>query len=190
MVSQRDWRPQVAGWARVLPERPEYTVTISSVVQAAFASRGEAEVVESLRAVGALTCSLVAKHDALTGPDAILGHIAFSPVTIDGASVSPSAVGLSPLSVCPNWQNQGIGSALVRAGLHVCRRQGVGLVFVLGSPVYYPRFGFEPGGHYGFTWDKANVGPAFQVIGLTASPADYGDGGIVSYHRAFARLEA
>jgi len=79
-------------------------------------------------------------------------------------------VQLSPLGVVPNMQRQGIGSELVEAGLEACLSQGVDLVFVLGSPAYYGRFGFEDAKLHGFRWEKD--GPevhegAFQCIELT-----------------------
>ncbi len=189
MVSERDWRPQVAGFARVRPERPSDVRAIHSVVSEAFGGAPEARVVAAMREAGGLALSLVAEHDGLSGDGAILGHVSFSPLTIGGEGLSPPALGLAPLSVRPAWQRQGIGAALVRAGLYVCRRRGIGLVFLLGDPGYYRRFGFEAASRYGFTWNKANVGRAFQVIGLCADPADFGEGGVVRYRPEFDLLD-
>jgi putative acetyltransferase len=47
------------------------------------------------------------------------------------------------MSVIPRRQRQGIGSALVREGLRLCREQGHRIVIVVGHPAYYPRFGFS-----------------------------------------------
>ena len=57
---------------------------------------------------------------------------------------------LAPLAVVPDAQGQGIGGALIEHGLSLLQRSGVGLVFVLGHPGYYPRHGFEPAGRLGF----------------------------------------
>lgn len=57
---------------------------------------------------------------------------------------------LAPLAVAPQAQRHGIGTALVEASLDEARRLGVGLIFLLGHPEYYPRFGFRPAGELGF----------------------------------------
>jgi len=88
------------------------------------------------RASDALTISLVAIES-----DVLVGHVAFSPVTIDGTDVS--WFGLGPVSVDPDNQGVGIGSALIRAGLEQLRGQGAAGCVVLGDPAYYSRFGFE-----------------------------------------------
>jgi len=53
------------------------------------------------------------------------------------------ALTLAPMAVHPEFQNQGIGSKLVRQGLERCRNQGYKIVVVIGHPQYYPRFGFS-----------------------------------------------
>ena len=52
------------------------------------------------------------------------------------------------MAVLPEFQNQGIGSLLVKAGLDECRKQGCDFVVVLGHPAYYPRFGFVASVNY------------------------------------------
>ena len=54
------------------------------------------------------------------------------------------SLALAPMAVLPEFQNQGIGSALVRRGLEMCREKGHKIVVVVGHPQYYPRFGFSP----------------------------------------------
>jgi putative acetyltransferase len=71
----------------------------------------------------------------------VIGQIMFSRL------VSETGLGLaqlSPLAVRPDWQGQGVGAALVEAGLEGCRSLGLDGVVVLGHPDYYPRFGFTP----------------------------------------------
>ncbi len=84
--------------------------------------------------------SLVAEGD-----NALLGHVLFSAVSIDGTEDVSAAI-LAPLAVTPDAQGRGIGKALVEQGLKRLRAAGVSLVFVLGHPGYYPRFGFVPAG--------------------------------------------
>lgn len=93
-------------------------------------------IVNGLREAGALSLSLVTEID-----ERIIGHIAFSAVTIDGADKSWS--GLGPISVLPEFQNQGIGSALIKKGLVRIRELGAKGCVLTGSPDYYPRFGFK-----------------------------------------------
>lgn len=113
---------------------------IADVIRAAFelaphSSGTEAATVERLRANGALSLSLV----AVDGGE-LVGHVAFSPVTIAGRT--GNWFGLGPLAVRPDRQSGGLGTALVRQGLEMLRRQGAGGCVVLGDPDYYGRFGF------------------------------------------------
>ena len=80
----------------------------------------------------------------------VLAHVLFTSVTVEGKSGSATGRILAPLAVAPGAQRRGMGSELVRAGLDRLRNDGVGLVFVLGHPEYYPRFGFRPAGRLGF----------------------------------------
>ncbi len=113
---------------------------IGQVTTAAFetleiSSHTEQFVVEALRAAGALTLSLVAEMDGR-----VVGHIAFSPVTIaDGA---PDWYGLGPVSVLPAYQRQGIGKALIWAGLSRLKAMHARGCCLVGHPDYYPQFGF------------------------------------------------
>ena len=79
----------------------------------------------------------------------VLGHVLFTAVNVvDGGKSVPGRV-LAPVGVLPVAQGKGIGGRLIRAGLEQLRASGAGLVFVLGHPSYYPRFGFEPAGRLG-----------------------------------------
>lgn len=97
----------------------------------------EPRLVEEARQVpGAI--SLVAELDGQ-----IVGHILFTPIHIETADGVLPALSLAPMAVRPGFQNQGIGSALVRHGLEECRAQAHKIVIVLGHSNYYPRFGFS-----------------------------------------------
>jgi len=80
-----------------------------------------------------------------------VAHVLFTSVRISGAEKPPVAHILAPLAVLPNRQRQGTGTQLVRAGLDQLAAVGGALVFVLGYPGYYPRFGFQPAGRLGFS---------------------------------------
>lgn len=129
-------------------ERPTDHAAIRHLIDAAFASAAhasgaEAGIVDKLRNAGQLSLSFVAET-----ADGIVGHIAFSPVCIGGAACG--WFGLAPLSVLPAAHGQGIGRALVEAGLGALRGMGAAGCVVLGEPAYYRRFGFAvvPTIHY------------------------------------------
>lgn len=125
----------------IRPEAPRDEDTIFALTAAAFAEMEHADgdehhLVTRLREAGDLTLSLVAEDDTR-----IVGHIAFSPVTIsDGAE---DWYGLGPVSVWPELHHRGIGGALVRRGIADMRERGAKGIVLLGSPDYYGRFGFE-----------------------------------------------
>ena len=81
----------------------------------------------------------------------VAGHVLFTPVVINDAEVEVSAHILAPLAVLPGQQSRGIGGALIRDGLRRLSAQDVDLVFVLGYPDYYTRFGFKAAGRHGLT---------------------------------------
>src|SRR5436309_2380596 len=116
-------------------EQPEDISGISVVNHEAFGRPNEAQLIDTLRADAALTLSLVALQN-----NEVVGHIAFSPMTIKNGAVDIRAIGLGPLAVKPDCQGQGIGNALVKEGLAAIRSAGWGVVIVLGSPKYYGRF--------------------------------------------------
>ena len=105
---------------------------------AAFGRSDEADLVERLRAERAILAAFVAERDGLA-----VGHVVFSRTLIETAEQSVPAVAIAPLAVLPTHQRQGVGTALVRAGLHWLRTRGEQCVLVVGDPHYYERFGFS-----------------------------------------------
>lgn len=80
----------------------------------------------------------------------VIGHVLFTRTEVQGGTLGLSAQILAPLAVQPEHHNKGIGSQLITTGLHEISKEGVQLVFVLGHPGYYPRYGFVPAGKFGF----------------------------------------
>ncbi len=79
-----------------------------------------------------------------------IGHILFTSARLEESSIDTSLSLLAPLAVLPNHQKQGVGGKLIEHGLNLLTGNGVDLVFVLGHPDYYPRYGFNPAGMHGF----------------------------------------
>lgn len=129
----------------------------------------------ALRRTGQLSISLVAAEH-----DEILGHVAISPVSI--SSGVTGWYGLGPISVRPDRQGKGIGSALMWAALQQLRQQGAAGCVVLGDPAYYGRFGFKA--HPGL--ELPDVPPEyFQALSFTGElPV-----GVVKYAAAFDARE-
>lgn len=133
--------PTVQTDVHLLTEAPGDVAAIHAVTEAAFrehphSRQTEARVVDALRRTGGLSLSLVAH---LNGP--VVGHVAFAPVTIEGGA--PGWYSLGPLSVAPEAQGAGVGTALVWQGLRTMRQQGAAGCVVLGEPAYFGRFGFR-----------------------------------------------
>jgi len=145
-----------------------------------FPTAAEARLVDLLRAAGSLRVSLVAEVG-----DAIIGHVAFSPVV---APSGTAGAGLAPLAVVAQHRGRGIGAGLVRKGLDACRAAGVGWVVVLGQPTYYANFGFRPASNFGLR-DEYRGGSAFQAIELIRGALPVG-AGLVRYAEEFATLGA
>lgn len=121
---------------------PDDETVVRDLITAAFPSDMEARLVHTLRHCGALVLEQVAVDE--TG--AIVGHVAYSRVTpaVIGPGHALQIACLAPVSVWPDKQRKGIGSALIRASLQKLEQLGEDLVLVLGPPSYYPRFGFDP----------------------------------------------
>lgn len=159
-------------------ERGGDEAAIAALTEAAFretphSSGTEAAIVGHLRADGDLSLSLVAETD----DRAIVGHVAFSPVTIaDGA---PGWFGLGPASVIPLRQRAGIGAALIGEGLERLRKRGANGCVVLGEPAYYGRFGFRHDPRLSFPGPPPEY---FQALAMTGPIPR----GMVRYAPAFA----
>lgn len=161
----------------IAAEAPDDREAVHGVNRAAFGGSVEAGIVDALRHADPRNLSLVAREGG-----AVVGHIFFTPVTVGPEGWS--ALALGPMAVAPERQRAGIGSALVRAGLDACRAQDQPIVFVLGHPAYYPRFGFVPAPPLGLTSEFPVPDEVFMVAELAAG-ALAGRRGVVRYHPRF-----
>jgi len=162
----------------VRAETPADHAAIRAVHEAAFPTPQEADLVDALRVDDDLVLSLVAIED-----DAIVGHVAFSRMNVEGDAGDFPALALAPVGVIPEFQREGVGSALIENGLQLLANKGEKLVFVLGEPEFYGRFGFSADQASGFI--SPFPGRYFQLRRLAAdAPAS----GSVHYPYAFSEL--
>jgi putative acetyltransferase len=164
----------------IRPEEPCDYAAIYDLVKRAFApmpfSEGdEQDLVDALRKMGDLSLSLV----AISPEGAVIGHIGFSPVTIEHKPCQWFQ--MAPVSVTPELQLKGIGSALIHTGIEQLRAKGAGGVAVVGNPVYYERFGFSvidglaPDSVHDLPYFRAQVLSGAAPLGtLRYAPAFYG----------------
>lgn len=124
---------------------------IYRVVLAAFAESERQPVAELVRNLSTdPTAMPLLKLVAQLDGGGLVGYVLFSSARIAGAGRLLKAYILAPLAVHSDFQGQGVGRKLIEAGLKRLSRSGVELVFVLGHPGYYTRFGFSPAGRFGF----------------------------------------
>jgi putative acetyltransferase len=161
-------------------EQPQDVKAIREVNLLAFGQPQEADVVDKLRQNCPDLLSLVALVD-----DRVVGHILFSPATIQGREGTLHGMGLAPMSVLPEYQRQGIGSELVRTGIAELKNGRCPFVIVLGHAEYYPRFGFERASAHGISseWDVPDE--AFMILVLD-EPEMRGISGMARYQPEFA----
>lgn len=144
------------------PERPDEVEAVDAMVIAAFGEDKLRGLLRDLRCSDAWIdgLSFVAELDG-----EIVGHVLFTRSLLDAPSRLVDVLVLSPLAVRADLQGRGIGSALVRHALAEVQKRPEPAVFLEGSPRYYPRFGFVPGGDLGFRKPSLRIpDPAFQVV--------------------------
>ena len=161
-------------------EEPEDIPSVRLINERAFEQPAEAEIVDKLRSSCPEALSLVAVDD-----DRVVGHIFFTPATVDCGDRTIEGMGLAPMAVRPERQRQGIGSKLIRHGLKLLRDRGCLFVIVLGHSEYYPRFGFEPASRYGLKCQWEGVpDEAFMVL-IFDKEAMEGVSGVARYRDEF-----
>jgi putative acetyltransferase len=145
-------------------EQPQDLKTIREVNRRAFGQTQEADLVDKLRQNHRDLLSLVAVIQ-----NEVVGHILFTPVTIESAARTVRGMGLAPMAVLPEYQRQGIGSTLVRSGIEQLKKRQCPFIIVLGHAEYYPKFHFEPASRYGIRSEWQVPDEAFMILLLNES---------------------
>jgi putative acetyltransferase len=143
-------------------EQPNDCDAINALITAAFARPDEATLVNSLRQNGGLKISAIAVDGAT-----VVAHVGFSPVQIGGHTTELPVLALAPVAVLPSHQKQGLGSALCRWAIDLCRERRVPGVIVLGEPEFYGRLGFTPAGPLGIECPFDVPGEYFMALETT-----------------------
>ena len=145
---------------RVRPETPGDVGAVRAVVRAAFGGEQVPDLLDDLRrSVAWLDLSLIAELES-----EVVGHVSLSRAWVDDPASVVEVLVLSPLSVRPDVQKQGVGTALVRAALAAADRRTEPVVFLEGDPRYYSRLGFVEAGPLGFTRPSPRIPErAFQA---------------------------
>lgn len=157
-------------------ERPGDAPAIAALTTAAFAGNAhsagtEAAIVATLRSAGALALSLLAEEEGT-----VVGHLALSPARVGEAGAG--WYGLGPISVAPDRQRRGIGSALMGGALAWLAREGARGCVLVGEPAFYGRFSFAAYPALGC----AGVPPQYVLALVLDGPPPAGDAG---FHPAF-----
>jgi len=167
---------------KIRKEQPRDIQIIHEVNTRAFGQTLEADLVDTLRRNCNDLLSLVAVVD-----NEVVGHILFSPVTVEGEEMTTEGMGLAPMAVLPEYQRQGIGSELARKGIARLASRDCGFVIVLGHADYYPRFGFEPASRYRVRSEWEVPDDAFMILVLNQSVMQ-GISGVAKYRPEFAQV--
>lgn len=146
---------------KIRDARSEDRPGIAELNTKAFGRPDEAKIVEQLRADGEVMMELVAEVDGQ-----IIGHALFYQLRVFGKL---AALGLGPMCVDPWIQREGVGKGMLNHSLTFLQQQGVSLIFVLGHPEYYSRFGFNTAATADFESPfKGN--PAFMAVRMRFGP--------------------
>ncbi|MBB3763111.1 GNAT family N-acetyltransferase [Sphingomicrobium lutaoense] len=173
--------PPISPSTEVRLARAEDREAIDHVLRAAFEAPDEARLVEKLEDAGDAAVSLVAEQDG-----AVVGHVLLSRMqaSADGRPVTAMAVG--PLAVLPDRQRRGVGERLMKAAIMAARQLEVEILFLLGEPDYYARFGFSCRAAQAF--ESPYGGPYWQALAIDERLADAHSGTAV-HAPAFAMFE-
>ena len=164
----------------IRPAAPTDAPAIRRVHLEAFPTQVEADLVERLEQDGDAVLSFIAERDG-----EIVGHLLLSRMRASGSGRDYRALGLGPVAVLPPLQRAGTGSALIRTALAAATGAGEELVFLVGDPAYYRRFGFAP--EMAAPFASPYAGPYLMALALSDVPLPAE--GRADYAPGFAELE-
>ncbi len=167
----------------VREEQEKDILAIKKVNDLAFGQENEARLIEAIRKSEYFVpeLSLVAETDK----HEVIGNILFSGITIETEIGPVRSLALAPLAVTPKYQNQGVGSSLVREGLRRSKELGFTSVIVLGHAEYYPKFGFTTASDKDIKPPFKVRDEAFMIYELRPGALNYVQG-TVNYPEAFS----
>lgn len=173
---------------KIFQEEPVHRREVFYLIQKAFktleiSDHREGYLVKRLRGMAGFDprLSLVAEQNGQ-----LVGHILLSPMAVEEPGPEESSflsLSLAPLSVHPDFQNQGIGTALTWEALEIAKKIGYPSVIVVGHPQYYPRFGFKPAKEFGLSAPFEVPHEAFLALELI--PGAFKKGGLTVYPPEF-----
>jgi putative acetyltransferase len=164
-------------------EEPTDIERIYDVEQSAFKRNDEAEIVNTIRGTEDCICSVVAESNGQ-----IVGHCLFTRVKVVSGKKEFFAAALGPVAVIPDFQGEKIGTMMIITATNVVIDKGYDVLFVVGSPEYYNRFGYSDATEYGFSLSFEFSSGTFMVAGLSPD-ALRGKQGVVHYGKAFKELQ-
>ncbi len=172
--------PKLKGTLDIHPAKESEYKAVRNLTIAAFDGIGEAFLVERLKNSPDFIpkLSLVAVKN-----DLIVGHILFSKISIranDGKETISLA--MAPVSVLPEFQRHGIGSALIKQGLEVAKNEGFQSVVVIGHADYYPKFGFKKASTFGLKYPSEVPDDCFMAMEFEQNSLQ---AGTIIYPKAF-----
>ncbi|QDT52699.1 hypothetical protein Pan44_07110 [Caulifigura coniformis] len=148
----------------------------------AFGQPAESQLVQALRKNGGFALSAVARM-----ADRPVAHVGYSPLKVGGVAGQPPVLSLAPVSVAPQLQRRGVGTALIHWSLGRLRERGFPAVIVLGEPAFYRRFGFQTAANSGIEC-PFDV-PAEYFMALELQPAALAAiTGLVEYRPEFTAV--
>lgn len=178
----------------IRPERPADVAVVEEVARAAFGGEKVPRLLVGLRSsVAWLDLSFVAEDGSGGDEGEVVGHLSYTRAWVDAPDRVVDVLVLSPLSVRPDKQGQGVGRALVEESLSMLQDRDEPAVFLEGDPRYYVRLGFEAAGPWGFTAPSVRIPPrAFQAVRLPSYDAAVAEGfaGALVYPDVFWRYDS
>jgi putative acetyltransferase len=155
---------------------------IYKIEVAAFGRNNEAELVNRLRGTKDWIKSVVAESNG-----EIVGHCLYTKVRVISDKKKFAAAALGPVAIKPELQGEKLGTMLIITATKMVIDKGFPILFVVGSPNYYARFGYSDATLYGFSLPYETPPGAFMVASLNSSVLR-GKSGVVHYAEPFLEL--